>query len=70
MRIRAVEMLDPVQAPDAKAGDFVHEYQHWNPINVRAGQGKRRKGERLAYLKTAGLTLRETSHPGSVPSSD
>ena len=70
MLIRAVEMLDPVQAPDAKVGDFVHEYQHWNPINVRAGQGKRRKGERLAYLKTAGLTLRETSHPGSVPSSD
>ena len=30
----------------------------------------KRKGERLAYLKTAGLTLRETSHPGSVPSSD
>ena len=29
-----------------------------------------RKGDPLLYLKTAVLTLRETSHPASVPSSD
>ena len=38
--------------------------------DVRAGHTMKRKGEKLPYLKTAGLTLRETSHPGSVPSSD
>ena len=36
----------------------------------RAEQGKRRKGARFPYLDTASLTLRETPHPGSVPSSD
>ena len=37
---------------------------------VKAGHTMKRKGDPLPYLKTAGLTLRETSHPGSVPSSD
>ena len=38
--------------------------------NLRAGHTMTRKGDRILYLETAGLNLRETSHPGSVPSSD
>jgi hypothetical protein len=37
---------------------------------VRAGHTMKRKGDPLPYLKTAGLTLHETSHLGSVPFSD
>ena len=39
-------------------------------ILVQAGKAKRRKNDGPLYLEAVDLTLRETSHPGSVPSSE
>ena len=35
---------------------------------LQAGKAKRRKNDGSLYLEAVDLTLRETSHPGSVPS--
>ena len=37
---------------------------------LQAGKAKRRKNDGSLYLEAVDLTLRETSHPGSVPSSE
>ena len=39
-------------------------------VTRQAGQAKRRKNDGPLYLEAVDLTLRETSHPGSVPSSE
>ena len=39
-------------------------------ISLQAEQAKTRKNDGPLYLEAVDLTLRETSHPGSVPSSE
>ena len=65
----------------AEPAPLPHEEQHTHEVKMTEDTAKpdecsegvytmKRKGEQLPYLKTAGLTLRETSQPSSVPSSD
>ena len=53
---------------DIAADDF--DFPAANKYLVQAGQAKRRKNDGPLYLEAVDLTLRETSHPGSVPSSE
>ena len=40
------------------------------PSILQAGKAKRRKNDGSLYLEAVDLALHETSHPGSVPSSE